>query len=124
MEAVDRAGLVLLLRIRLVLARAGRQGRQFVARGGVCGQCAPLTVGPFLDLLRHPRLVALLAVDLHHVDPRQILLHLLSVFIRLAVDHVVDVLDLVGTHVGHVGDGLEVGSRVDRGQLMVLVCAR
>ena len=40
-----------------------------------------------------------LPVDLHHVDLSQVVLHLFQVFCLLAVDCIIDVLDLVWTHV-------------------------
>ena len=44
-------------------------------------------------------LVSLLVINLHHINARQVLLHLLTILDTLAVDHVVDVLNFVWAHV-------------------------
>ena len=96
--AIHRGWKVLLLSIGLILARAGRKRLQFVARGSIGWEGAPLSIGAFFHLLRHTRLISLLVIYLHHIYARQILLHLFSVFDALAVNNVIDVLDFVRTH--------------------------
>ena len=73
---------------------------QVVARCGIGGEGAPLAISAFLDFLAHGRTahLLLLVVHLHHVDARQVLLHLLTILYAFAVDHVVYVLNLVVTH--------------------------
>ena len=44
----------------------------------------------------------LIVVHLHHIDPREILLHLFSIFDTLAVNHVVDMLDFIWTHIRQI----------------------
>ena len=61
-------------------------------------QGSPLPLAWLLDALVLAHLVSFV-VDLHHVDFRQVRLHLLQVLRSLAVDNVENVLHLVGAHV-------------------------
>lgn len=120
---------LVLLRVRLILSGAGWQRVivQVVTRGCIGRESAPFTVRSLFKFLRclcHTLASTLfIAVDLHHVDTCEVLLHLFSILDTFTVDHVVDVLDFVRAHTCNILLRCRVAQDrlINRGELVVLV---